>query len=99
MKLISPVDRVSAKEVVLNPAECDVSVSKLFHFLDGFRFGIKEVLDSVFQQFGIGKRIRFIINKLAKARKMRKPPGTLGLKKFGPGKIWVKKSFLGQNKI
>ena len=28
-------------------------------------------------------------NKLAKARKMRKPPGTLGLKKFGPGKIWV----------
>ena len=24
------------------------------------------------------------INKLAKARKMRKPPGTLGLKKFGP---------------
>ena len=31
------------------------------------------------------------INKLAKARKMRKPPGTLGLKKFGPGKFWVKK--------
>ena len=30
------------------------------------------------------------LNKLAKARKMRKPPGTLGLKKFGPGKIWVK---------
>ena len=28
-------------------------------------------------------------NKLAKARKMRKPPGTLGLKKFEPGKIWV----------
>ena len=28
-------------------------------------------------------------NKLAKARKMRKPPGTLGLKKFGPGKFWV----------
>ena len=28
-------------------------------------------------------------NKLAKARKMRKLPGTLGLKKFGPGKIWV----------
>ena len=27
--------------------------------------------------------------KLAKAREMRKPPGTLGLKKFGPGKIWV----------
>ena len=63
MKLISPVDRVSAKEVVLNPAECDVSVSKLFHFLDGFRFGIKEVSDSVFQQFGIGKSIRFIIKK------------------------------------
>ena len=31
------------------------------------------------------------VNKLAKARKMRKPPGTLGLKKFGPGKFWVKK--------
>ena len=31
-----------------------------------------------------------IINKLAKARKMRKPPGTLGLKKFWPDKIWVK---------
>ena len=29
------------------------------------------------------------MNKLAKARKMRKPPGTLGLKKFGPEKIWV----------
>ena len=28
-------------------------------------------------------------NKLAKARKMRKPPGKLGLKKFGPCKIWV----------
>ena len=28
-------------------------------------------------------------NKLPKARKMRKPPGTLGLKKFGPGKFWV----------
>ena len=31
------------------------------------------------------------LNKLAKARKMRKPPGTLCLKKFGPGKFWVKK--------
>ena len=28
-------------------------------------------------------------NKLAKAQKMRKPPGKLGLKKLGPGKIWV----------
>ena len=27
---------------------------------------------------------------------MRKPPGTLGLKKFGPGKIWVK-NVLTQN--
>ena len=36
-------------------------------------------------------------NKLAKARKMRKPPGALSLKKFGPGNIWVKKSFLGEN--
>ena len=31
------------------------------------------------------------INKLAKARKIRKSPGTLGLKKFGTGKLWVKK--------
>ena len=30
-------------------------------------------------------------NKLAKAMKMRKPPGTLGLKKFGSGKLWIKK--------
>ena len=30
------------------------------------------------------------LNKLAKAWKMRKPPGTLGLKEVGPGKIWVK---------
>ena len=29
-------------------------------------------------------------NKLAIARKMRKPPGTLGSQKFGPGMIWVK---------
>ena len=29
------------------------------------------------------------VNKLAKAGKMRKLPGTLGLKKFGPGKIQV----------
>ena len=37
------------------------------------------------------------VNKLAKARKMRKPPGTLGLKNFGPGKIWEpKRNFCGQ---
>ena len=30
-------------------------------------------------------------NKLAKARKTRKSPDTLGLKKFGPGKLWVEK--------
>ena len=30
-------------------------------------------------------------NKLAKARKTRKSPGTLGLKNFGPGKLWDKK--------
>ena len=34
------------------------------------------------------------MNKLAKARKMRKPPGTLGLKKlrldkFGVEKVWA----------
>ena len=31
-----------------------------------------------------------MINKLAKARKMRKPPGKLSLKKFGLGNLWVK---------
>ena len=31
------------------------------------------------------------MNKLAKARKTRKSPRTLGLKKFGPGKLRVKK--------
>ena len=31
------------------------------------------------------------LNKLAKARKMRKPPVTLSLKKFGPGKFRVEK--------
>ena len=30
-------------------------------------------------------------NKLAKARKTRKSLGTLGLKKLGPGKLFVKK--------
>ena len=30
-------------------------------------------------------------NKLAKARKMRKPAGTLGISLFGPGKLWFKK--------
>ena len=29
--------------------------------------------------------------KLAKARKTRTSPSTLGLKKFGPGKLWVEK--------
>ena len=43
------------------------------------------------------------INKLAKARKTRNSPGTLGLKKFWPGKLWVTKNisqrrFLGQKK-
>ena len=33
------------------------------------------------------------LNKLAKARKTRTSPGTLGLKKFGQGKLWVKKVF------
>ena len=30
-------------------------------------------------------------NKLAKARKTRTSPSMLGLKKFGLGKLWVKK--------
>ena len=33
-----------------------------------------------------------MLNKLAKARKMRKLAGTFGLKKFGPGKLWVTKN-------
>ena len=32
-------------------------------------------------------------NKLAKARKTRTSPGTLGLKKFWLGKLWVNKVF------
>ena len=44
------------------------------------------------------------INKLAKARKTRTSPNTLGLKKFGMGKLWSKKffgskSFSGQKKF
>ena len=31
------------------------------------------------------------VNKLAKARKMRKPPGTLSFKKIGLGKRWFEK--------
>ena len=30
-------------------------------------------------------------NKLTKARKTPKSPATLGLEKFGPGKLWVEK--------
>ena len=37
-----------------------------------------------------------IDNKLAKARKTRTSPGTLGLKKFGLGKLWVKFFSLGK---
>ena len=39
------------------------------------------------------RRILYSIssNKLAKARKIRKSPGTLGLKKFGAGKLWIEK--------
>ena len=33
----------------------------------------------------------FLTNKLAKARMTRKSPGTLGLNKFGPGKLWFEK--------
>ena len=36
-------------------------------------------------------------NKLAKARKTRTSPSTLGLKKFGLGKLWVKKVFWVKN--
>ena len=33
----------------------------------------------------------FLTNKLAKARMTRKSPSTLGLNKFGPGKLWFEK--------
>ena len=36
---------------------------------------------------------RIGINKLAKARKTRTSPSTLGLKKFRLGNLWVKKVF------
>ena len=36
-------------------------------------------------------------NKLAKARKTRTSPSTLNLKKFGLGKLWVKKVFRVKN--
>ena len=40
---------------------------------------------------GLFKGSALVVNKLAKARKMRKPPDTLGLKKFRPGKFGVEK--------
>ena len=36
-------------------------------------------------------------NKLAKARKTRTSPSTLRLKKFGLGRLWVKKVFWVKN--
>ena len=36
-------------------------------------------------------KYQYKYNKLAKARKTRKSLGTLSLKKFGPGKLWVEK--------
>ena len=62
----------------------------------------KERSMSKLSQYFIICKVFFVntqINKLAKARKMRKPPGTLGLIFFGPGKalgqksFWVKKVF------
>ena len=41
---------------------------------------------------GVISRIVASENKLAKARKMRKPPGTLILSFFGPGRALVQKS-------
>ena len=48
--------------------------------------GIKAV-----PKFGENETGLMVLNKLAKARKMRKPSGTLSLKKFGLGKLWVEK--------
>ena len=56
----------------------------------------EEELDSVEEYTRFYRFSREIWNKLAKARKTRTSPSTLGLKKFGLGKLWVKKVFLGQ---
>ena len=39
---------------------------------------------------------KFLLSQ-KKSRKTRKSPGTLGFKKFGPGKLWVRND-LAQNK-
>ena len=56
------------------PQKVTLNYQILWHNLFNLKIHIREALAK---------------NKLAKARKMRKPPGTFGLKKFGPGKIWV----------
>ena len=48
---------------------------------------------------GCAKSLSHSLNKLAKARKTRKSPGTLGLKKFGLGKLWVKKVFRVKKRV
>ena len=54
-----------------------------------------KVLQNVGWKFYKRKNVKryFALNKLAKARKTRTSPSTLGLKKFGLGKLWVKKVF------
>ena len=49
--------------------------------------------DTVFHSITAGKSKDKVntLNKLAKARKTRKSPGTLSLNKFGPGKLWFEK--------
>ena len=62
--------------------------------------GTGEGQDSLLMgQYGqLGKVVDlFNGNKLAKARKTRTSPSTLGLKKFGLVKLWVKKVFWVKN--
>ena len=54
------------------------------------------LVNQLFKTFFLLNDQQSLNNKLAKARKMRKPTGTLSLKFFGPGKLWVKK-VLAQN--
>ena len=46
---------------------------------------------------GVFSVILLKLNKLAKARKTRKSPCTLGLRKFRPGKLWVEKVLVSEN--
>ena len=63
----------------------DCEAKRNFAQKELFTFDCFEDFDQCFHS------LFWFTNKVAKARKMRKPPGTLGLKKFGPGRLRVKK--------